>query len=78
MVHIRDLAELDHPVARIAVESDGIGTILWVALRHGDRLLGLISAARTEVRPFSEHEIALLQSFGRSGRDCDGERATAR
>ena len=62
IVHVRDLAEIDHPLARTAAEA-GIGTALYVALRKDDSLLGQIVASRKEVRPFSDKEIALLQNF---------------
>jgi two-component system, NtrC family, sensor kinase len=62
-VHTPDLAEIDDPLARSVVALGGARTLLWVALRRDDKLLGLIAAARLEVRPFSEKEIALLESF---------------
>ncbi|HKX08774.1 MAG TPA: GAF domain-containing protein [Stellaceae bacterium] len=61
--HIPDVAEIDDPMARAATELDGIRTILSVGLRKDATLLGRIVAARLEVRPFSEKEIALLESF---------------
>jgi GAF domain-containing protein len=62
-VHIPDQAAVDEPTHRKAVELDGIRTFLCVALRKDSTLLGRIVAARTEVRPFSEKEIALLENF---------------
>jgi len=62
-IHTPDLAEIDDPVARRAVELGGGRTLLWVALRKENTLLGMIVSARLEVRPFSEREIALLQNF---------------
>src|SRR5258708_34093414 len=64
VVHCVDLAEIDSPVAREGgVKLGGIRTILYVALRKDDVLLGQIVAARQEVRPFSEKEIALVENF---------------
>jgi GAF domain-containing protein len=61
-VHIADVAQLDHPVARGAA---GIGTrtLLSVPLRKAGTLFGMITAVRFEVRPFSEKQIALLENF---------------
>ena len=62
-VHTPDLAEIDDPIARSIVELGGARTLLWVALRRDNKLLGLIANARLEVRPFSEKEISLLEGF---------------
>ncbi len=67
-------AEIDSPVAREGgVKLGGIRTILYVALRKDDVLLGQIVAARQEVRPFSEKEIALVAKLRRAGGHRDGE-----
>jgi GAF domain-containing protein len=61
--HATDLAGVDDPGARTAVELGNIRSICCVPLRRDSALLGFISAARFEVRPFSEKEIAILEGF---------------
>jgi signal transduction histidine kinase/uncharacterized protein YdeI (YjbR/CyaY-like superfamily) len=67
LLHIADLAaidpEQDQDLARILVESVGLRTFVAVPLRKDTTVLGLISAFRLEVRPFSASEITLLESF---------------
>jgi len=63
VVHCPDLSEVNNPTAQAGVAMGGIRTILYVALRKDDVLLGQIVAARREVRPFSPKEIALVENF---------------
>jgi len=62
-VHVPDQASVVEPTHQKAIELAGIRTFLAVALRKENLLLGRIVAARKEVRPFSDNEIALLQNF---------------
>jgi hypothetical protein len=61
-VQVPDWAEIDDPIARASLDA-GVRTTLFIPLRREGKLLGYISATRSEVRPFSEKEIALLESF---------------
>jgi GAF domain-containing protein len=64
--HIVDLTQEPlggRPGGAAAVELGGARTMLNVALRKDDVLLGSFSVFRQEVRPFSDNEIALLQNF---------------
>src|SRR6516165_5195952 len=61
--HAHDLTAIDDPIAQTVAEVGGFRTALYVALRKGAVLLGLITAVRDEVRPFSDKQIALLQNF---------------
>jgi adenylate cyclase len=63
IAHCVDLAQLGSATARRGVALAGIRTILYVALRKDDVLLGQIVSARKEVRPFTEKEIALVEYF---------------
>jgi len=62
-VQIPDLGEVDDPVSRAAFELAGQRTVLFLPLRKDGTLLGRISASRREVKPFTEKEIGLLESF---------------
>jgi len=58
-----DLGEINDPLSRAAFEMAGLRTVLFIPLRKDGLLLGRISAARQEVKPFTEKEIGLLESF---------------
>ncbi|MBL8675291.1 MAG: GAF domain-containing protein, partial [Rhodospirillales bacterium] len=68
-VQVADMAEFvarspaGDPILRATVDLGGIRTLLTVPLLKDDVLLGRIVAARQEVRPFSEKQIALLGTF---------------
>ena len=65
-LHIPDLlAEVDteYPVARDNVRREGIRTFVSTPLLREGVPIGAIAVYRTELRPFSDKQIALLQTF---------------
>jgi GAF domain-containing protein/nitrogen-specific signal transduction histidine kinase len=63
IAHCADMAAVDDPGTREGFKLSGIRTVLYVALRKDDVLLGQIVAARQQVRPFTAKEIALVENF---------------
>jgi PAS domain S-box-containing protein len=66
VVHVPDfaaVAEREFPDSIAIQRRFGFRTILGVPLLREDRAIGTISIWRREVRPFSEEEIGLMQTF---------------
>jgi GAF domain-containing protein len=61
-VQIPDQGAIDDPMSRAAFGA-GVRTSLFIPLRKDGTLLGRITASRREVKPFTEKEIGLLESF---------------
>jgi two-component system, NtrC family, sensor kinase len=63
-LHVDDLSEAaDFPLGRQIAAQFGIRTFLAVPLVREAVPIGLITMQRTEIRPFSAKQIALLQTF---------------
>ena len=57
-------AEVDeYPEASALARSFGLRTTLSVPLLRGTEAIGAIGIRRTEVRPFTDRQIELLQTF---------------
>src|SRR5262245_62623459 len=64
VVHVEDLLQSsDYSVAREAAERVGYRTVLIVPLLRDGAAIGAIGIRRTEVMPFTDSQIALLQTF---------------
>ena len=66
VIHIEDVAvamETDYPEAKEAQKRTNTRTLLAIPLLREGVPIGLILIRRTEVRPFSDKQIALLKSF---------------
>ena len=67
-IHIPDVVAVPTPgledaIRFTAINVAGIRTVLLVPLLKENAFLGYVSAQRREVRPFSEREITLIESF---------------
>src|SRR5262245_13085467 len=64
-IHVPDLqAEVDeYPESSVFARSYGFRTVLNVPLLCGAETIGTIAIRRTEARPFTDRQIALLESF---------------
>src|SRR6516165_3263525 len=67
-IHITDLKNDDfyqtgEPRRRAIVDLGGFRTGLIVPMRRGDVVLGSFNLGRSEVRPFTDKQIALVQNF---------------
>jgi two-component system NtrC family sensor kinase len=64
-IHVADLqAETEtYPLSSGFARDRGFRTVLSVPLLHGAQAIGLIAIRRTEVRPFTDRQVALLETF---------------
>src|SRR5262249_29952363 len=66
LVHIPDVTPLgplpDDPLSRTALKTAGLRTMLLLPLRKEAALVGYVASGRSEVLPFSDKEITLLQN----------------
>jgi signal transduction histidine kinase len=64
-IHVANMQAETHeyPISSVFARQRSFRTILSVPLLHGAQAIGLIAMRRTEVRPFTEQQIALLETF---------------
>ena len=67
LIHIEDMGtslnRTEFPDAEVAIDREGVRTMLVAPLEREGLAIGAILIRRTEVRPFSEKQIALLKTF---------------
>ena len=75
-IHIPDLDHIDPGMAHwpvMAARAEGTRTVAATPLRHEARPIGVLIVYRDGLAPFTDGELALQQSFRRSGGDRDRE-----
>jgi class 3 adenylate cyclase/predicted component of type VI protein secretion system len=68
VVHVADVSESEAYRSGVSsvvtmVDTTGIKTGLWIALRKDNDLLGMMNLYRAEIRPFTDKQVSLLQNF---------------
>jgi GAF domain-containing protein len=66
LIHVKDLmavAASEFPEGRASAEREGVRTVLAAPLLREGIPIGVINIRRTEVRPFTEKQIALVKTF---------------
>ncbi|WP_299142224.1 GAF domain-containing protein [uncultured Tateyamaria sp.] len=58
-----DLYQAGSPIVQAMVDDNGIRSVLFVPLVHEGAALGLITLFRVDIDPFSDSEIALIETF---------------
>ena len=78
---VNDVRGSESPILLRTAQLQGARTLLSVPLRREGKLLGMIVCARREVKPFTDREISLLESFAAQAaiaiRECPSVRRSA-
>src|SRR4029450_10141205 len=64
-IHVADLLSDANfsPEPRALYEKENVRTVLSVPMHREDKLIGVITTWRREVRPFSDKQVALVKTF---------------
>ncbi|MCE8537929.1 GAF domain-containing protein [Ruegeria pomeroyi] len=63
IVHRRSTRDIQNVEARRNLEDDGVRTVLWVPLMKAAEAIGVLGLFRSFESPFSDSEIALVETF---------------
>lgn len=67
-IHVPDLQSSDEfPRGRELALRFGFHTVLTTPILRGERPIGAITLRRQDIRPFSDHEVSLLEAFAAQG-----------
>jgi GAF domain-containing protein len=62
-IHVRDMAEAIREFPETSAPQHGVQSVVAIPLVRNDVAVGVIRVSRTQVQPFTEQQIALLQTF---------------
>ena len=62
-IHVRDMAEAIREFPETSAPQHGVQSIIAIPLLRNDVAVGVIRVSRTQIEPFTEAQIALLQTF---------------